>query len=342
MQKPQKDPVYVRASVWPKCDLVCRYCPVEEGMENRVPARYAGQQLTTEQYLRNAAAIASAGIGGISFTGGEPTLRPDLGDIIEAVRPMYERVELTTNGARLPKIADAVSRHIDLLKISLDSVRQSDVLQITGRRFAYAHATESIQWAISERVPLALNAVLMRRTRDVLDQTIDFVADLVSDARSPVHLSLLDFYYSPSRRAEWQEDYLPTDKVLELLTDRYGEPEIQERFGCRFYWYDANGFSVRLKDSYSATMRAPKCEGCASYCQEGIYGIKHSVEGWLTTCPSDREDLGNLLHPDLSDEQLTERVTAILADVDNARSTPDSFDVMCRTHDLRPAAAVAS
>ena len=78
-------------------------------------------------------------------------------------------------------------------------------------------------------------------------------AELVSGARSPVHLSLLDFYYSPSRRAEWQEDYLPTDEVLELLTDRYGEPEIQDRFGCRFYWYDANGFSVRLKDSHSAT-----------------------------------------------------------------------------------------
>ncbi|MFJ8957427.1 radical SAM protein [Streptomyces sp. NPDC102381] len=279
MSKPDADPVYVRASVWPKCDLVCRYCPVEEGMENRVPKRLSGQQLSTEQYLRNMSAISAAGVRGVSFTGGEPTLRPDLPDIIRGVRPHFDRVELTTNGARLGKMTDVVAEHIDLLKVSMDSVNQSDVQLLTGRRFAYDHARDAITWAVSAGVPLALNAVLMQRTYPDLDRTIDFVRGLVEGATAPVHLSLLDFYYSPSRRNEWLEDFLPTNDVLGLLTDRYGEPHTQDRFGCRFYWFDADGFSVRLKDSYSATMRAPKCQGCTSYCQEGVYGIKHSVEG---------------------------------------------------------------
>ncbi|MGW2226112.1 radical SAM protein [Streptomyces formicae] len=334
MPKPGADPVYVRASVWPKCDLVCRYCPVEEGMENRVPARFAGQRLSTPDYVRNMAAIADAGIRGVSFTGGEPTLRPDLPTIIEEVRPMFDRVELTTNGARLHKMTDVVRENIDLLKISLDSVNRADVAEITGRRFAFDHAVESIGWALGAQVPLALNAVLMRRTRDELDSTIDYVRKLVDGASSPVHLSLLDFYYSPSRRAEWLEDYLPTDQVLDLLASRYGDPEIQERFGCRFYWFDVDGFSVRLKDSYDGTMRAAKCTGCTSYCQEGIYGIKHSVEGWLTTCPSDREDLGNLLHAELTGDELSARVRHILTDVDEATMVEDSFETMCATHGL--------
>jgi hypothetical protein len=35
MSKPDLASVHVRASVWPRCDLACSYCPVEEGMENR-------------------------------------------------------------------------------------------------------------------------------------------------------------------------------------------------------------------------------------------------------------------------------------------------------------------
>ncbi|MFF4270127.1 radical SAM protein [Streptomyces sp. NPDC001536] len=339
MSKPEADPVYVRASVWPKCDLVCHYCPVEEGMENRVPKRFAGERLSTSEYIRNLAAIARAGVRGVSFTGGEPTLRPDLPDIIRAVRPMFDRVELTTNGARLPKMTDAVKENIDLLKVSLDSVDTGQVALITGRRFAFDHARTSIQWAVAEEVPLALNAVLMRRTYANLDRTIDFVRGLVQDAKAPVHLSLLDFYYSPSRHSEWTEDFLPTNGVLDLLTTRYGAPEVQDRFGCRFYWFDADGFSVRLKDSYSATMRAPKCQGCTSYCQEGVYGIKHSVEGWLTTCPSDREDLGTLLAPSLSDAELTDRVRLALRDIEDAVPVDDSFDILCATHGLTPQAA---
>lgn len=39
-------------------------------------------------------------------TGGEPTLRPDLGEIIYSARTMFDRVELTTNRARLNRISD--------------------------------------------------------------------------------------------------------------------------------------------------------------------------------------------------------------------------------------------
>ena len=53
MSKPEPDPIYVRASVWGKCNLLCEYCPVEEGMENRVPSHLAGNLLTTDRYIRN-------------------------------------------------------------------------------------------------------------------------------------------------------------------------------------------------------------------------------------------------------------------------------------------------
>ncbi len=334
MSKHKSDPVYVRASVWPKCNLDCTYCPVSEGMENRVPAPLAGHKLTTAEYLRNLRAIAAAGVGGVSFTGGEPTLRADLGEMIRAVRPHFERVELTTNGVRLGAVAETIKTNIDLLKVSLDSTNPETVLRLTGHKHAFDHAVRAIGWAVHNGVALGVNAVAMRSTLDGIDKTVEYVRGLTRNAVSPVHLSLLDFYYSQARRREWLAEFVPTSMVLDQLKTRFGDPVIQDRFGCRFYWFDAGGLRVRLKDSFSATMRAAKCGKCPAYCQEGVFGVKHSVEGWFTTCPSNDERKGLHLARDLDDDALAGRVRQVLADVGSAVLEPCSFEQMCNVHAL--------
>lgn len=335
MLKPNSDPVYVRASVWPKCNLDCIYCPVSEGMENRVPTSLAGNKLSTGEYLRNLRAIANEGIGGISFTGGEPTLRTDLADMIQAVRSQFERVELTTNGVRLSSVAEAVKANVDLLKVSLDSTDPETVMGLTGHRHSFGHAVSAIEWAVENSVALGINAVLMRRTIPAIDKTIEYVRALTKSATSPVYLSLLDFYYSPARRQEWLAEFVPTSEVVDQLSSKFGNPVIQDRFGCRFYWFDADGLRIRLKDSFSATMRAAKCRKCSAYCQEGIFGVKLSTEGWFTTCPSNDESRGLHLARDIDDETLVARIRQVLADVRSSILEPHSFKTMCKVHGLR-------
>lgn len=343
MSKPDLDSVHVRASVWPRCDLACSYCPVEEGMENRTPPRLASlaQRLSVEAYLENLAAIAAAGVGGVSFTGGEPTLRPDLDRLLAGARPLFERVELTTNGARLPRFAAAVRDHVDLLKVSLDAVDPDRVARITDRRHGYAQAVAAIEWAVAHGVPLGINTVLMRSTADDLDATIRFARELTRRASAPVYLSLLDFYYTPSRRDQWLEEFLPVNDVLDRLSATFGAPVEQDRFGCRFGWFDADGLQVRVKDSWSATMRAPKCGDCPVYCQEGVYGIKHSAEGWVTTCPSDRPDHGLHLPTGLIARERQRRVEEVLDDVAAAAvAVPGSFARMVEAHRLESGGVV--
>lgn len=342
MSKHDLDSVHVRASVWPRCDLACGYCPVEEGMENRTPPQLAtrAQRLSTEAYLAKLSAIAAAGVGGVSFTGGEPTLRPDLDRLLVGARPLFDRVELTTNGARLPRFAAAVRDHVDLLKVSLDAVDPDRVARITGRRHGFAQAVAAIEWAVARGVPLGINTVLMRSTVDELDATIRFARELTRRASAPVYLSLLDFYYTPSRRELWQEEFAPVNDVLDRLSATFSGPVEQDRFGCRFWWFDADGLQVRVKDSWSATMRAPKCASCPVYCQEGVYGIKHSAEGWVTTCPTDRPDHGLHLPAGLNGWERKRRVGATLEDVTAAVAVPDSFTQMIGTHRLAPAAVV--
>lgn len=342
MSKHDLDSVHVRASVWPRCDLACGYCPVEEGMENRTPAHLAtrAQRLPTEAYLANLAAIAAAGVGGVSFTGGEPTLRPDLDRLLAGARPLFERVELTTNGARLSRFVAAVRDRVDLLKVSLDAVDPDRVARITGRRHGYGQAVSAIEWAVAHGVPLGINTVLMRGPADELDATIRFARELTRRASAPVYLSLLDFYYTPSRRSLWLEEFLPVNDVLDRLSATFGAPVEQDRFGCRFWWFDADGLQVRVKDSWSATMRASKCQTCPVYCQEGVYGIKHSAEGWVTTCPTDRPDHGLHLPSGLNGRERKRVVGAALDEVATAVAVPDSFARMIAAHRLEPGAVV--
>ena len=342
MSKHDLASVHVRASVWPRCDLACSYCPVEEGMENRTPPHLAtrDQRLSAEAYLENLAAIAAQGVGGVSFTGGEPTLRPDLESLLAGARPLFDRVELTTNGARLSRFATAVRDHVDLLKVSLDAVDPDRVARITGRRHGYAQAVAAIEWAVAHGVPLGINTVLMRSTADELDATIRFARELTRRASAPVYLSLLDFYYTPSRRDLWLEEFLPVNDVLDRLSATFGVPVEQDRFGCRFWWFDADGLQVRVKDSWSATMRAPKCRDCPVYCQEGVYGIKHSAEGWVTTCPTDRPDHGLHLPTDLASGERRRRAAMVLDDVAAAVAVPDSFARMIEAHRLEPGGVV--
>ena len=63
--------------------------------------------------------------------------------------------------------------------------------------------------------------------------------------------------------------------------------------------------------------------------------MKHSCEGWLTTCPSCREDLGVHLGPDADDAE-TALIQTVMTDVQLAQPDPTSFTTMCSTHGLTP------
>lgn len=99
-----------------------------------------------------------------------------------------------------------------------------------------------------------MNVVVMRSTADQIDGVIDFVRSLNSEGHpGTAYVSLLDFYYSEERRSFWQQEFLPIEELIESLAARYGAIETHERFGCRFFWIDADGVKVRFKDSFGAT-----------------------------------------------------------------------------------------
>ena len=98
---------YLRISLTDHCNLRCVYCMPLQG------AAYAPLEglLTAGEIERVARAAASVGFRKIRLTGGEPTLRPDLVDIVRRIARTdgIRDVALTTNGILLPKLAPALA-----------------------------------------------------------------------------------------------------------------------------------------------------------------------------------------------------------------------------------------
>jgi cyclic pyranopterin phosphate synthase len=109
---------YARLSVTDRCNLRCVYClPDGEG---------SGQvTMPLDDVLRVGKVLASLGVRKFKITGGEPTVR---GDIVEIVRrlkglPGVTDVTMTTNGLTLvPLVADLAAAGLDSVNISLDSL----------------------------------------------------------------------------------------------------------------------------------------------------------------------------------------------------------------------------
>jgi len=123
---------YMRISVTDRCNLRCRYCMPEQGIDKVTHE----EMLSYEEILRLCWIVSALGIRKIKITGGEPLVRLGVCNLIRAIKGMkdIEQVTLTTNGVMLPAMAkELLATAIDGINISLDTLRASDFTALTGQ-----------------------------------------------------------------------------------------------------------------------------------------------------------------------------------------------------------------
>jgi len=126
LKDPYNRPVSnLRISLTPKCNLSCIYCH-KEGETS------PGALLSAEEIAEILRIAATFDIRSVKFTGGEPLLRTDLGEIIQSV-PRGMECSLTTNGTLLADCAsDLKAAGLRRVNISLDSLNPDTYKKITG------------------------------------------------------------------------------------------------------------------------------------------------------------------------------------------------------------------
>ena len=163
---------YMRISVTDRCNLRCKYCMPEEGVEKLGHDRI----LSFEDIQRIVKAAAELGISKFRLTGGEPLARKGIVNLVERLAAIegVKELAMTTNGTMLAEHAEALKKAgLNRVNVSVDSLIYHKYEEIT-RGGDLDAAFEGINAALQAGLtPLKLNVVVMEGFND--DEILNFI-----------------------------------------------------------------------------------------------------------------------------------------------------------------------
>lgn len=206
---------YLRLSVTDVCNYRCAYC-----LPNGYRKCNSSQELSLAEISRLLRAFSTLSFKKIRLTGGEPTLREDLPEIIqESVAHGYQ-VGLTTNGYRLDrKVGLLKDSGLSLLNVSLDSMTPEGFQKITGKdEFANLHRSLDVALSLDFQ-RIKINTVLMKgQTETELPRFLEYVKN------RPIALRFIELMPTEQNR-EFFEKYHMRSEILSQELQRQGWKE---------------------------------------------------------------------------------------------------------------------
>jgi cyclic pyranopterin phosphate synthase len=151
---------YLRISLTDACNLRCVYC-----MPDGVRFRPSEELLQDSEILAVVRASASLGVDKVRLTGGEPTVRAGVVELVRAIAavPGVRDLAMTTNGLLLQEMAEPLARvGLNRVNISLDTLDRQKFSCLT-RQDRFDDVWAGIEAA--ERaglVPIKVNVVVVR------------------------------------------------------------------------------------------------------------------------------------------------------------------------------------
>jgi cyclic pyranopterin phosphate synthase len=306
----------LRISVTDRCNFRCPYCMPAEVFGRDFAFLPHDEILRYEEIARLAAVFVSLGVRKLRITGGEPTVRRGLPELVAMLAALQATdgepldLAMTTNGSALRHLArplaDAGLRRVT---VSLDSLDDEVFRRMNGVDFPVSKVLDGIDAAIEAGLgPVKVNVVLKRGEND------GDVVRLARWARDAGHILRFIEYMDVGTTNGWRlDEVVPAAEVVDRISQEWPlEPAIAGYRGEvaeRWRYQDGRG-----EIGVIASVTKPFCGDCTR--------ARLSAEGKLYTClfSAVGHDLRDPLRSGDTDADLAERITTIWAGRDDRYS----------------------
>jgi cyclic pyranopterin phosphate synthase len=204
---------YLRISVTDRCNFRCVYCMPEAGL-NWLPK---ADILSYEEIRDVVGQLAPQGLRRLRITGGEPTIRPNLNELIAMLRaiPGIEDIALSTNGVPLPQIAELLRESgLDRVNMSVDSLRPERIARIARRNLGFDPVVAATAATRAGLDPIKINCVVMRGIND--DEIADFARLTLEN---PWHVRFIELMPVGELADLTLDHIVPSDEVLSRVSE---------------------------------------------------------------------------------------------------------------------------
>jgi len=261
------------------CHLRCRFCYA--GCDGTRRLVGDAREMTTDEVKRVLRVIRhEAEVPSVSFTGGEPTLRRDLPEIIEHAKRLSMRVNLITNGTLIDAVVAQrlAEAGLDSAQVSLEGTTATTHDRITGSPGSFASSTAAVGHLARAGIHVHSNTTINRLNLDECPGMARFVSQELGRERFSMNLVI-----PTGNAADDPGLVVPYREVGEVL-DRIIDESRRE--GVEFMWYSPTPLCL-----FNPIPRGLGNKGCAAC--DGLLSV--APNGDVLPCSSYDDRVGNLL-----------------------------------------------
>lgn len=262
-------PLTVIFNVTNRCNSRCKHCYLAYFK------RDSSNEMSTEEAKALISDLKDNGCLRISFSGGEPLLREDIGELINYVRSMGMSVTLNSNGILVPEHIN-ILKNLDSLAISLDGrPEHHNILRGEGTG---EEALLGVKQAAEAGIRVHINMVLNKYNLDDVDYMLDLARQYSSKVEFNLAISnIFGEGISPDEFKPTNEEFRSILKYI-IKKKKEGAPIL---FSAAAYesvlncWKD---FSIEGVMNASHPKVMPKCPAGKLFCLI-------DADGTLWACP---------------------------------------------------------
>jgi len=241
-------------------------------------------ELTTEQWKRAIEKLHQIGVFTLTFTGGEPTLREDLPELLQYAQDCGMVTGLVTNGRRLKDrnyVETLEKVGLDFVQVTLESHKAEVHDLMTQTKGSWKETVAGIKNVIPSKIYATTNTTLSQYNASDFLETVDFIKRL-----GIAGFGCNSLIYS-GKASEISDKFAVSVEALEGLLPKVHDKANQ--LGLKFLWYTPTQYCQFDPVKLGLGVKS---------CTAAMINMCIGPNGDVYPCQSYFESLGNILKDD--------------------------------------------